>query len=70
MGKGVRGGFVVAARGAFRNIVPSIKRLDSGAKAINRLVKIESLQIDERDAHVSLMRPKLERERELLKLFE
>lgn len=70
MGKGVRGGFVVAARGAFRNIVVGIKRLDPRAKAIECLLKVKALQINERHAHVSLVRPMLERKRELLKLFE
>lgn len=69
MGKGMGRGFVVAARGAFGHVVPVIKRLNSGAKSIKRFIKIESLQIDKRHLHVSLMRPKLEGKRQPL-LFE
>src|SRR6185437_6526344 len=47
-----------------------IKRLDPRAKAIECLLKVKALQINERHAHVSLVRPMLERKRELLKLFE
>lgn len=70
MGKGVRGGSVVAARGVFTHVVPRIERFDSGANSIECLIEVVSLQINEGHPHVGLVRPKLEGQGEMLKLFE